>query len=304
MGDRLIVLMWHNVEGTWCYPSAPGAGTRGLAQQMRQLKRLASVVPLEDALEALAAERPLPPRTVAITFDDGYRDNLDLAAPLLQDLGLPATFFLVPGLLSQDVRPWWEIIARGFALARPAVVKWNGRALPTRGRRGRRAFLWLAEHLKVLDLTTREERVDELLHVLQPEGNGGGDRLFLDWDGARELVRRGFSVGSHSMRHAILSREDPQEQFRDLMSSRRQLEAELDVPVNLLAYPNGTRSDYDANTIRAAARAGHTHALGAHAGVNRPSTPPYAHPRLAVEPGRPFVEVLLRRISSRLPSRW
>jgi peptidoglycan/xylan/chitin deacetylase (PgdA/CDA1 family) len=304
MGDRLIVLMWHNVEGTWCYPSAPGAGTRGLAQQMRQLKRLASVVPLEDALEALAAERPLPPRTVAITFDDGYRDNLDLAAPLLQDLGLPATFFLVPGLLSQDVRPWWEIIARGFALARPAVVKWNGRALPTRGRRGRRAFLWLAEHLKVLDLTTREERVDELLHVLQPEGNGGCDRLFLDWDGARELVRRGFSVGSHSMRHAILSREDPQEQFRDLMSSRRQLEAELDVPVNLLAYPNGTRSDYDANTIRAAARAGHTHALGAHAGVNRPSTPPYAHPRLAVEPGRPFVEVLLRRISSRLPSRW
>jgi peptidoglycan/xylan/chitin deacetylase (PgdA/CDA1 family) len=304
MGDRLVVLMWHNVEGTWCYPAAPGAGMRGLAQQLRRLKQLASVVPLEDALEALAAGQPLPPRAVAITFDDGYRDNLDLAAPLLQDLGLPATFFLVPGLLSQDVRPWWEIIARGFALARPAVVNWNGRALPTRGRHGRRAFLWLAERLKVLDLTTREERVDELLHLLQPEGQGDNDRLFLDWDGAHELARHGFSVGSHSMTHAILSREDPQEQSMDLMSSRQQLEAELGVPVNLLAYPNGTRSDYDANTIRAAAQAGHTHALGAHAGINRPSTPTYAHPRLAVEADRPFLDMLLRRIASRLPSRW
>jgi peptidoglycan/xylan/chitin deacetylase (PgdA/CDA1 family) len=304
MGDRLVVLMWHNVEGTWCYPAAPGAGTRGLAQQLRRLRQLASVVPLEDTLEALAAGRPLPPRAVAITFDDGYRDNLDLAAPLLQDLGLPATFFLVPGLLSQEVRPWWEIVARGFALARPAVVNWNGRALPTRGRRGRRAFLWLAERLKVLDLTTREERVDELLHLLQPEDNGGGDRLFLDWDGARELVRRGFSIGSHSMRHAILSREDPQEQSMDLMGSRRQLEAELGFPVKLLAYPNGTRSDYDANTIRAAAQAGHTHALGAHAGINRPSTPAYAHPRLAVEADRPFLDMLLQRIASRFPSRW
>jgi hypothetical protein len=122
-GDRLIVLMWHNVEGTWCYPAAPGAGTRGLAQQLRRLKQLASVVPLEDALEALAAGRPLPSRAVAITFDDGYRDNLDLAAPLLQDLGLPATFFLVPGLLSYEVRPWWEIVVRG--------LPWRGRRSST-----------------------------------------------------------------------------------------------------------------------------------------------------------------------------
>jgi peptidoglycan/xylan/chitin deacetylase (PgdA/CDA1 family) len=304
VGDRLLVLLWHNVEGTWCYPSPPGAGTRGLAQQLRRLKQLATVVPLEDALEALAARRPLPPRAVAITFDDGYRDNLDVAVPLLEHLGLPATFFLVPGLLSDDLRPWWEILARGFAQAGPAVVNWDGRALPTRGREGRRAVRWLAERLKVLDLATREDRVDELLGLLQPEGQGGNDRFFLDWDGARELVRRGFSIGSHTTRHAILSREDPQEQARDLVSSRRQLEAALGVKVPLLAYPNGTRVDYDANTIRAAAQAGHTHALGAHAGVNGPSTSTYAHPRFVVAPDRRFLEMLVQRIALRLPSRW
>jgi peptidoglycan/xylan/chitin deacetylase (PgdA/CDA1 family) len=300
VGDRLIILMWHNVEGTWCYPSPPGAGSRGFAQQLRRLKRLATVVALEDALEALAAGRRLPPRAVAITFDDGYRDNLDVAAPLLEDLGLPATFFLVPGLLSGDVRPWWEVLAWGFAQARPPVVHWDGRALPTRGRRGLRSFRWLAERLKLLDLATREQRVGELLELLEPRGRASEDRLFLDWEGADKLVRRGFTVGSHSMRHAILSREDPQEQASDLLAARRQLEAELDVPVNLLAYPNGKRADYDAHTIHAAALAGHKHALGAHAGLNRPSTPPYAHPRLFVESHRGLLDTIVQRIHLRL----
>jgi peptidoglycan/xylan/chitin deacetylase (PgdA/CDA1 family) len=303
LGSRLVVLMWHNVEGTWCYPSPRGAGTWGLTRQLRRLQQLATVVPLQGALEALAAGRPLPARAVAITFDDGYRDNVDCAAPLLEDLGIPATFFLVPGLLSGDVRPWWEILAWGFARARPAVVSWYGRALPTRGRRGLRSFWWLSERLKLLDRTTREALVDELLEVLQPEGRAGEDRLFLDWDGARELVRRGFTIGSHSMRHAILSREDPREQVMDLISARRQLEAELDVPVNLVAYPNGTKADYDAHTIHAAVQAGHTHALGAHAGVNGPSTPPYAHPRFFMEPDRGFPDILVRRIALRLAPR-
>jgi peptidoglycan/xylan/chitin deacetylase (PgdA/CDA1 family) len=268
------------------------------------LKQLATVVPLQGALEALAAGRPLPARAAALTFDDGYRDNLDIAAPLLEELGLPATFFLVPELLSGNVRSWWEILGWGFANAQTAVVRWEARSLPTRGGHGRRSFRWLAERLKLLDCATRDEQVDELLGVLRPEGRWSGDRLFLDWDGARQLVRRGFSVGSHSMRHAILSREGPEEQARDLVSSRRQLETELGVEVPLLAYPNGTRVDYDDNTIRAAVQAGHTHALAAHAGVNRPSTSAYAHPRFAIQPDRPFLDILIRRALRRLPSRW
>jgi peptidoglycan/xylan/chitin deacetylase (PgdA/CDA1 family) len=304
MGDRLIILMWHNVEGTWCYSSPPGAGPRGLAHQLRRLKQLATVVPLEDALEALAASQPLPARAAAITFDDGYRDNLDIAVPLLEKYDLPATFFVVPGLLSGTVRPWWELLAWGFAHAQSAVVGWEGRSLPTSGRHGRRAFRWLAERLKVLDFATREERVDQLLGLLRPKGRWDGDRLFLDWDGAHQLVRRGFSVGSHSMRHAILSREAPEEQARDLVNSRNELETELGVRVPLLAYPNGTRVDYDEHTVRAALGAGHTHALAAHAGVNGPSTSPYGHPRFAIEPDRHVVDMLVRRLMRRLPSRW
>src|SRR5688572_9588150 len=98
-GSRLLVYAWHNVEGTYCFPNAPGRGVRQLRRQLELLRRVATVVPLEESLRALAAGDQLPPRAVALSFDDGYRDNLDLAVPLLERLDLPATFFLVPGML-------------------------------------------------------------------------------------------------------------------------------------------------------------------------------------------------------------
>jgi peptidoglycan/xylan/chitin deacetylase (PgdA/CDA1 family) len=300
MASRLLVFAWHNVEGTWCYPSPPGAGVGGFARQLHRLKRYATVVPLASALSALSAGEPLPPRAVALTFDDGYRDNLELAVPLLERLGLPCTFFLVPGLLSREVGPWWEVLAWGFARATNRTVPWQGGVLLTEGRWGRRSFLEVVERLKASDRVTRERRVGELLELLEPEGTPDEERLFLDWNGARELVRRGFSVGSHSMYHAILGREAPEEQLRDLVASRRRLEAELQVPIRLLAYPNGTRADYDAATVAAAAQAGYWHAVGAHTGLNRRSTPAYAHARFIVEPHRGFAEILVRRVASKV----
>ena len=237
---------------------------------------------------------------VALTFDDGYQDNLRLAVPLLEKLRLPATFFLVPGLLSGDVRAWWEILGWGFARSTRATVHWDGRVLPTRGRAGRGSLRWIMEGLKSCDQAVRQRKVTTLLDLLEPEGEPNDRNLFLDWDGARELVRRGFAVGSHSMYHAILSREAPDEQLRDLVASRRRLEAELQVPIRLLAYPNGTRADYDAVTMAAAERAGYRHALGAHAGLNRRSTPGYAHSRLVLQPQRSFSEIIVMCVGSQL----
>jgi peptidoglycan/xylan/chitin deacetylase (PgdA/CDA1 family) len=303
MSDRLLILAWHNVEGTWHYPAPPGAGTRGLARQLRRLKALATVVPLAPAMEALATGRPLPRRAVALTFDDGYRDNLDIAVPLLEELGLPATFFLVPGLLSRETRAWWEVLGWAFLRSARSTVQWDGHVLQTRGRAGRAWFTWVAEQLKTHDRAARDRLLLELLELLEPEGEPGDGDLFLDWDGARELVRRGFSVGSHSMHHVILSRETAEDQVRDLIGSRRRLEAELGVSMELLAYPNGTRADYDTNTIDAARRAGHLFAFAIHAGIVSNTTPPYAAPRFAMEPQLGFSGIVARRVRGRLRRR-
>ena len=293
MADRLHVLCYHNVRGTWCFPSAGGSGMKGLEQQLRALRRVANVVPLGEALARLADGRPLPRAAVALSFDDGYADNLELAAPLLERLSLPATFFLVPGLLSRTVSAWWETAGWAFTETTRAELSWEGRPLPVGSPDERaRAQTVVAAALKQRNRAAREEAVAELVELLAPSGRAPGPELFLDWEGARALVARGHALGSHSSYHAILSQESEEEQTDDLVQARRQLEEELDVPMPLLAYPNGTPADYNAATLRAVGRAGHSFAVTTVDGANRPSTPAYEIRRSFMVPQRGVVDLL------------
>ncbi|GAA5110984.1 hypothetical protein GCM10023320_03350 [Pseudonocardia adelaidensis] len=285
-GSRLLVLGWHNVEGTWCFPARPEAGLRGLARQLRILRSVANVVPLAAALTDLAAGRPLPPRAVAITFDDGYRDNLTLAAPLLRELELPATCFLVPGFLGRTTRAWWEELASAVATARAPKITWKGRTYrlgtPTERAAAARA---LSDRLKGYDRAARETAVDELTGLLDPAHGYSVDEHFMDWDEARRLSEH-LEIGSHSSHHAILSRESVEQQVADLASARTQLQERLAVDAPVLAYPNGTAADYTANTVSAAGRAGYSHAVTTRRGLNGASTPRYEVRRTVMSPDR------------------
>jgi peptidoglycan/xylan/chitin deacetylase (PgdA/CDA1 family) len=287
VSSSLVVLAWHNVEPTWCFPAAAGAGPRGLEQQLRFLRRAANVVPLEAALDTLADGRPLPPRAVALTFDDGYLDTLRVAVPLLTRLRLPATCFLVPDLLSGLVRPWWELLAWALTRSTRETLTWEGRVVRLRTPGERRAAATATlELLKRRSQAVRDEAIADLVEQCRPRGGLDDRGLFLDWAGATELVRRGVAVASHSGRHTILSQETGDDQERDLADARQALERELGVPVRLLAYPNGRRSDYDQATIAAARAAGYDFALTTLEGWNRPTTPPYEVRRYLVEPDK------------------
>jgi peptidoglycan/xylan/chitin deacetylase (PgdA/CDA1 family) len=303
MADRLVIVAWHNVEATWWYPSRPGQGIQGLVGQLRSLKRFANVVPLEPALEALAAGRPLPPRAVALSWDDGYRDSLELVAPLLERFQLPATFFLVPGLLSGEVRAWWELLGWAWTRSPHGTVRWDGRVLPVGGPAGRRSLRWLGQQLQAHSRAVRDQQLAELLERLEPAGEPDDRTLFLDWTDARKLAGKGFTIGSHSMHHAILGHEPLDDQLRDLADSREQLEQRLDVPVRLFAYPSGQPGDYDAETVRAVVRAGYSHAFTTQAGWNRPSTPVLEGHRVLIGPERSLPSLAARRVAARVGRR-
>ena len=285
--NRLLVLAWHNVEGTWCFPSRRGSGRAGLERQLRALKRLFTVVPLEPTLRQLAAGEPLPPRAVALTFDDGYRDNLELAAPLLRELDLPATFFLVPGLLSRETEPWWEVVSWAVACGTTESIDWEGAHLVLADEHERTVTLRLVtEALKRRPAAARERALAELVERLRPEGARPRFGGFLDWSGAAALVRAGFDVGSHTYSHVILGEETFEHQQRELLQSRRALEHGLDVSVSLLAYPNGSQVDYGPETIEAVVETGYTNALTTQNGWNTPDSPPCELRRVVLYPER------------------
>jgi peptidoglycan/xylan/chitin deacetylase (PgdA/CDA1 family) len=132
---------------------------------------------------------------------------------------------------------------------------------------------------------THDERmnaVEQLVEDLRPSGEYRADELFLDWDAARGLVPAGMTVGSHTLAHAILGRETAADQRVDLRESRRLLQRELSAEVATLAYPNGTRDDYDDATFAAAREAGYSHAVTAWGGPVAADAPPYEITRTMV----------------------
>lgn len=285
MSRGLLVLGWHNIEPTWSFHgTSDEAGRRGFERQVRLLRRWVSVVPLAGALADLTAGRPLPPRAVALTFDDGYLDNATFAAPVLAAAGLPATFFLVPDFLSGTADAWWERLGQAFAHATAPELRWEGERFDTSDPDVRRASMArVAEQLKTVDARRRGEAITELADRLASEVPAAKRRLFMDWDEAASLTRAGHDIGSHTCDHPILSREDPAEQARQLVESRRALEDGFGRTVDLLAYPNGRDPDYSATTVELAEQAGYRYAVTTRAGLVGADAPPLALDRLVVD---------------------
>lgn len=104
--DAAVVVMFHRVHETDGSDSLT-VDTAAFERYCRFFRRHFNVVPLRDLVRML--ERGSRPRhALAITFDDGYRDNFEYAAPVLEKLSLPATFFVVTQWMGTDIVPWWD----------------------------------------------------------------------------------------------------------------------------------------------------------------------------------------------------
>lgn len=302
MSRRLLVLGWHNIDSSPYAPAEPGAGRRGFERQLAVLDRLATVVPLGEAVDTLAAGGSLPPRAVALTFDDGYADWLDAAVPALDRRGMHGTFFLVSDILSGHRVAWWEDLAAAFDRTEVAHLEWAGRTHDLSTPQARHATQEaLKAELKLVDRATRVAAVGAIAERIAPS-TPPAPSLFLDWDGARALAATGHGIGSHTVTHPILAREDVDTQLAELVESRRALEDELGQTVDLLAYPNGNKGDYDERTVEFAQRAGYRAAITTRAGLAGPDASPFEMRRVLVTPHTDLGELVgkVGRKSSKL----
>lgn len=283
--NRLLVLCWHNVRPTWAFPFAPDAGAIGLRRQLRFLDTVANVVDLHEALTKLRAGEPLPSRAVAVTFDDGYKDNAEVAVPLMERMGVPATFFVVPGFVDGSADPWWEILAWAITNTRCSTLRWRDRAYAIAGaEEGVSAVAEISAGLKSIDAQARESEVASIVDQLDPGGDWRSRVGFVDWADVKAMDRNGFTIGSHSTRHVILSCEGPRAQASDLAGARRRIDEASGAAAAVLAYPNGTEADYTEDTIAAARAAGHEFAVTTNHGFNTAATDPFQVHRFVIYP--------------------
>ena len=268
--DPFLVLIYHRVNPTQSRFSIESAAPESFRRQMVLLAHDYNVLPLDEIVRRLDVGDPLPPRTAAITFDDGYADNYTDAFPILRDLDLPATVFLTTGPVETGQSLWFDRVLRAFERSpRERVALPGGEMSLDLGdddQRGREAIRALYALMR-LSNQERLAAVDRLVRDLGGE-DGSPPTPMLSWDQVREMARAGITFGAHTVTHPILSRLSLSDAKAEIVESKRRIEEETGLPVTLFAYPVGRRSDYSPEVIRVVADAGFRAAFTTTPGAN------------------------------------
>ena len=245
---RVAILRYHAVCGEEGAAYAePGicVSPAAFEQHVKYLAENYSVLPLPEIVKRLREHRALPRNTAAITFDDGYADNLE-AARTLQRYGLSATFYITAGCLDGE-QPFWPAEIRPLiaAVREPVlrlVAAGTATEIPLSTAAERRAAIrTVSRLLKAHPIPVREALREQLReaagHVTLP-------RCMLRWDELAEMHQLGMTIGSHTLTHPNLPNAGADGAEREVRGAKARLERELGVRVTMFSYPNGGAERY------------------------------------------------------------
>lgn len=273
----LLVLNYHRIGSPDETPYDPGvfsATEEDFDWQISYLKKHYHIATLEDALGFLDAPQLCKSFMVMITFDDGYIDNYQIAFPILRQYGVSATFFVTTSYIQTQPIPWWDSIAWCLNKASEKYdfiqlsypnndfFRITKNELPGTLHR-------LLRLVKEHNVST-SRFLEELAVACQVKlPTRGHERLFFNWEEAREMVEAGMSIGSHTDKHEILSKLSPKQQLSELITSREIIKNKLGVDIQALAYPVGSKSSFNKGTLSAANFAGYHAAFSFYGGFNK-----------------------------------
>jgi peptidoglycan/xylan/chitin deacetylase (PgdA/CDA1 family) len=248
------------------------ATTDAFDRQLRYFKRHFSVVSGEELEDLVSGRTPLKRMHVAITFDDGYRNDYVTSFQVLKANNCTAAFFLVPEYVGTSTIPWWDEIAY---LVRNSPQPHLTLTIPvpltvTLDQDRETAIRTVLRHYKRADNTHSDRLLAELREQAQCELPVVG-RRFISWEEAREMRDAGMTIGSHTQTHGILGQMSPEAQQWELAESRKNIQANIGGEVRSIAYPVGIRGSFDETTEGIARSLGYTMCFSFYGGVNTPS---------------------------------
>lgn len=269
--QRLAILIYHQVleQPDPMRPDVPDRAE--FLWQMQAIKQNFTPLGLAEASQRLR-NGTLPPGAICVTFDDGYLDNLEVALPVLQQTGVPATVFVATAFC-QGQNMWNDRVIDlvdqlpfeqlDFSLADCGSLSLETIELK------RKACGTLLGKLKYLQPEQRLHKIESLYqHFGLPEA---APKMMSDQQ-VKELAAAGIEIGAHTVDHPILKVLSPEQQLQQMQDSKAYLENLIDKPVTGFAYPNGKPDiDYDQVTLDQLEHVGFDYAVSTAWGTNGPS---------------------------------
>jgi peptidoglycan/xylan/chitin deacetylase (PgdA/CDA1 family) len=253
---RLTILMYHGIISipltvrNWCF-----LDKSSFISQMQYLKKHFEILPLSEAAKRIKNEGISRP-TAVVTFDDGFQNNYDLAFPILREMGVPATIFLVTGLVNTDDTVWFCRLNQTLTETKKLAFEWHGDRFDLSHPFSKaEAAAIIQEKLKEYPHPDLLAEVRWITRELGEEPTApipvGSPFRVLSGEAIREMAASGLiEFGAHTHNHAILSQLSLDEQRNEIYRSVKAVQELTGRPCELFAYPNGRVQDYDGGSMK------------------------------------------------------
>lgn len=269
----LVIFNFHRIRSNVHDPRFDdfvyGPTQEELYEQFKWLKQNADIISESELLEHVRRKKPLSRSSVMITFDDGYRDNYDLAMPVLLDLKIPAVFFIATGAIENREVGWWDTIAYLVKRCPQKQLTLRGRTWDLTKPRGD-AIRELQHWMRTRKAETTVYFLEELSRACDvelPAVELSSSEL-MSWEQIRDAAAKGIAIGSHTHSHRVLSTLSLADQFEEFRVSKAILEEKLNRTMHSVAYPVGGHIDCHHETAELAEECGYELGFSFHTGAN------------------------------------
>jgi len=282
--NAVRILMYHRVNDD---PDCLGltVSPELFSRQLHYLKDNFELITLDEAVSRISSDS-ITSNCCVITFDDGYRDNFHVAAPLLEEHGVPATIFVTYDAIETGQFGWstfdWTLLntkSGNIDLSRWGLGEYALADQVTR----ENVVIALHRQLKKLP---DSEKQGIVAHVVAKYGDETASaRTMMTWDEVRELaVGSLVTIGAHTITHPILTRIPEAEARHEVIEGKRLLEDKIGLTVDFFAYPNGGREDISLEVVELVKEAGYRAACTTIFGNNVPGASLLELDRIDVTP--------------------
>ncbi len=196
-------------------------------------------------------------KLLALTFDDGYRDNFTVAYPLLKRLGIPFAIYVTTSFPDGEAVLWWYALERRLQ-DHDQIALADGRLLSCRTSQEKlNAFVALRESIMALPCDRLGDRVNAMFEQAHFDWRQMCVEEALSWNDLCELAQDPLvTIGAHTVSHPVLSALSPEQACTEMRDSRERIEAHIGAPVAHFCYPFGSRNEVGAREFELARKLG------------------------------------------------
>lgn len=277
----IIILLYHRVADLPNDPEMLAVSPENFRAHLKFLKEHFPIVRFEEDWSDLKE------KAVAITFDDGYADNVHIALPILEETGVTATFFISTGHIGTNREFWWH---------RLETILLQETQLPIRFMLDdvRYGQCWMTETMQQRRVVY--DTLNALMQRISPERREAWLDQLQNWAGSAPLgknlhrsmtageIRRlaaspQATVGAHTVTHSALAALNEVQQRREIFTSKQDLEEMTGEEIATFSYPFGRKKDYDRTSVRLCRQAGFKKTAANFPGQAHRWTDPFQIPR-------------------------